>query len=497
MTSLNSVTSASAGLLANIATNRTTTPVAATALQPTQAISSAATQVTLTGSTSTVAALDVVYTKPMALEPTRAWAVEAKDNVSALMARNRDRSGTGSLAEQWRGLGGALLSQIAATGTGYRQAVVDYVPAQGTERTQAMDSLAHSGVQNGAATVNLTIKTRSGQSVELKMAVNNGATGGNRGIQVEITSSGPLSDSERKALANLAEGFDETLEGLGQSGQLKLDVAKLTNYDSSAFASVDLTVKNPKADQALSGFSLRLGDAQKTLVYNGAAGEITLNLDTDMPFGLNTAVGAQQRQSAIDAHLLKFDAAAERGHADATLVELFKDAFSQLHSTPAGQPASSAGALLPALKRQVQPLLSGLADFQASFGGDFEKTNDRGAVNEIGRADYTLSQTTTARRTNTTGDVAVNQTQNEKLEAHYLRSRTGGMLDVSSGNYDIHKVNDHSTSTTLIESADNKLSRAVKDTEQHQLKTLQKLVDNRVQEQTSTPLEKRSHEVLR
>ncbi len=495
MTSLNNVTIASSGLLTNPSGSRNT----ATALQSDSsalaenAAPSTSTQVTLGNMPAT--ALNAVYTKPAAVETTRAWATDTKDDISTLMARNRDRAPVGSLAEQWRGLGGALLSQLSTTGTGYRQAMVDYVTAQGTERTQAMDALAHSGVENGAATVSLKIKTRSGQNVELKILVNTGASGGNRGIQVEVTSSGKLSDSERKALADLAEGFDQALEGLGQSGKLKMDLSKLMDYDRSALASVDMNVKNPKADQALSTFSLHLGDDQKTLAFKGALGDIAMNVDNALPFGPG-ASSASQRQTAINAQLQKFDAAAGRSHADAKLVALFKDVFSQMHSAPADGATPQASALTPALTLQVQPLLSGLADFQASFGGDFEKTNDRGFINEIGRADYQLSQTTTVKHNSHTGDASITQTQSEKLDAHYLKARSNGMLDTGSGNYDIHKISDQSTSTTLIETAEKKLVRAVRDTEQHQLETRQKLVKFRVVEESSTPLEKRLQEVL-
>jgi len=514
---MTSISTVGSSLLAQMASNR-----AAASIQPSsapiQSVPAAtstslfstpqpSTLVTLSGTASGGEAIhnaitDVVYSKPQAVEEslfgsTRAWATNTQDDVSALMARNRDRASLGSLADQWRGLGGALLSKIAATGTGYKQSLVDYSISKGVERTQAMDDLAQSGVQNGAASVSLTVKTRSGQSVELKILVNSGVGGGNRGIQVEVTSSGTLSSAERKALADLAEGFDQALEGLGQPDKLKLDMSKLMEYDSSALASVDLTVKNPKDKQALSSFSLHLGTDQKTLAFKGAAGEVALNLDTDMPFGANALTSAQQRQAAIDAHLKNFDAAAERSHADDALLELFKDAFTQLHSTPSSQAAGKADALPPALTRQVQPLLSGLADFQASFSGDFEKTNDRGAVNEIGNVDYQLSQQTTLKHTSALGDASITQTQSEKLDARYLKSRSGLMLDTSSGNYDIHKINDSSSTTTSIETANKELISAVKSTEQQQLKTFEKLVNHRVEEQSSTPLKRHFAELLR
>lgn len=441
---------------------------------------------------------DVVYNKPKALDtrlnvPIRAWASKPQDAISALMVRNSGTDTAGSLAEQWRGLGGALLSRFATTDSSYRQALVDHAPPQGAdgvaaERTDALDTQALSGVESGAATVNLKVQTRSGQTVELKIAVNPGAEDGNgRGIQVELDSSGSLTSSEREALAKLAEGFDKVLEGLGQSDKLQLDLADLMDYDSSALASLDLTVQNPKAEQALSSFSLHLGTDKKTVALKGSAGEIDLNLDKGTPLG---PVNAQQRQSAITEHLRKFDAAADRGHADAALVALFKEAFTQLHATSPNESSSQGQALNPALLRQVQPLQSGLEDFQANFRGSSERTNDRGAVHEKGHADYEFSQKTTVKPAGRTGELSITQAQSEKLDAHYMRSRFGGMLDTSVGNYDIYKVRDSSTSMTQIETAKDKLGQATRSTEQHQLKSFEKLVNHRVKEQGSSPLDK-------
>jgi hypothetical protein len=60
----------------------------------------------------------------------------------------------------------------------------------------------------------------------------------------------------------------------------------------------------------------------------GAAGELAVNLESDAPVGAS----ASQRQAALDQHLKRFDVAAQRGRADAALVDMFKSAFSQLHA---------------------------------------------------------------------------------------------------------------------------------------------------------------------
>lgn len=436
-------------------------------------------------------AIDVVYTRPVpAGEPlfstARAWASPPQDDISALMSRNV-KTARGSLAEQWRGLGGAMLSRFASTPANYRQAMVDYMAPGVAGATGALGTQALSGVQDGAAKVSLKIQTRSGETVELTLLVNTGAGGGNRGLQVEITSSGTLSATERDALAKLADGFDQALEGLGQPGRPRLDLSGLMGYDSSVLSRVDLSVQNPIPSQALSAFTLRLDGSQKSVAIAGESGEIALDLDLATPMG---ATSAQQREAAIAQHLQQFDAAAQRSHADAALVALFKDAFTQLHATPPGQAVPQADALSRTLGKQVQPVLSGLMDFEARFGGDFEKTNDRGAVDEIGRADYQLSQKTTMRRHGLTDAVSFSQTQTEQLEAYYLQSRHGGMLDTSQGNYDLTKIKDRNTTTTLIETAQDMLTSAVKHTQQQQLLTWNKLVNHRVEEQRETPRNK-------
>lgn len=453
------------------------------------------TQVTLDGP----AVAKVVYAKPKSVEepqfmPTRTWASPQQDVISTLMARN---GSAGSLADRWGGLGGALLLRFAATPSDYRQTMVDDSAPHAAgvavvDRTSALDTQALNGAPDETAKVSLKIQTRSGQTVALKIAVSDHE--GRSSLQVEIGSSGPLSSTELEALAQLAEGLDKVLDGLGQSDALKLDLAKLMDYDSSALSSVDLTVTNPKPSQALSTFALHLGVDRKTLALAGEAGEIALNLDMNTPVG---RVNAQQRQSAVQQHLQQFDAAAQRSHADATLVALFKNAFTQLHAQPPSQAASRAEVLSPALERQVQPLLSGLVDFEGSFSGDFERTNPSGAVTEVGRADYQLSQKTRVRQIGGTGDMLIAQTQSEKLDAHSMASRHGGMLDTRTGNYDLNKIQDRNTITTLIETAKGVLTRAMKKTDQHQRHTYEKLADHRVEERRDTPLNNNTLERLR
>lgn len=454
-------------------------------------------------SLSTSAADAVVYARPKApdvavLIGKRAWATQPQDEISTLMARNSDRGTSGGLASQWRGLGGALLSRLAATGADYQQTLANEVSPEDAASTAAsgaetVDAALLSGVQDDAAKVSLRIRTRSGQTVELSLMANDGAGEGRSGLKVGIQASGPLSSSERQALADLAEGFDKVLEGLGQPDQAKLDLSGLLAYDSSVLGSVDLAVKNPRAGQPLSSFELHLGADRKSIQFKGAVGELALNVDAAAPAG---AAGAQQRQSAIDEHLRRFDAAAERSHADSRLVGLFKDAFTQLHATATNTPGAPFAALRQTLATQIQPFLSGLADFDASFHGKFERMGARGNVVEAGEARYQASQKTSVRPTRGAEDLSITQEQRETLTAQYLRSRADATLDTSSGYYDAVDIQDSRVVTTALSTLHGELDRGDRQTEEHRLYTLKRLVNHRVDTESRTPVDKLLQEQL-
>lgn len=437
-------------------------------------------------SLDTMIAVDVVYTKPAPLTQRQAWTSQSRDEVSSLMAVNSARSSAEGLAGRWRGLGSALLNQFAATGTDYRQTLVNYQAAETPGvSAQSLDAAALDSFSGKAAKASLKVQTRSGQTVEFTIAVDNSP--GRNGLQVEIKSSGPLSSSERNALAKLAQGFDKALEGLGQADKPKMDLANLMNFDTSVLKSVDLAVKNPQASEPLSSFKLHLGAEQKSIEFKGLLGETALSVDGQTPMG---AVDSRQRQSAIDGLLRQFDAAAQRSHADSQLVGMFKDAFSQLHASTAGSTSSVVTPERQEAASRIQPLLSGLADFEASFSGDFERTGRYGGVIEKGNVDYRLSQQTEVTQTAGAEDLRAEQTQEEQLQGQYMQSRGGVMLDLASGNYDVFTVEDRTRTSTKVETVKGKLSEATRQTEQQLLQTMKKMVNFRPEEERSTPRNK-------
>ncbi|CAB5699899.1 Uncharacterised protein [Delftia tsuruhatensis] len=447
------------------------------------------TQVTLGQSVDASA----IYARPQPVDMgqfrlSRTWASQDRGDVSTLMARNLALGPSASLADRWRGLGGALLSRIAAGQTDFRQAIAEYQEPTQTDAVaggadpQALDKVALGGVSEGAATVSLKIRTQSGQSVELRIATNDGSQeGSSSGLRVEVTSSGTLSQAESAAIGRLADGLDEALEALGQRGKPRLELGKLMDFDRGVLAGLDLDIQNPKPSQPLSSFSLHVGADGKSVAMKGAAGELAVNLESEAPVG----VSASQRQAALDQHLQRFDAAAQRGRADEALVDLFKSAFTQLHSAQAPE-AAQRMAVLSGLERSVQSLQSGLADFQASFSGDFEKTNRFGAVTEAGRAEYQVGQKTSRQARGTAGET-IAQVMTESLDAYSKKARHSGMLDPLSGNYDLIKVKDSSSITTLIETGMNQIASARRDTQESRLHTWEQLEKHRVQQRRETP----------
>lgn len=413
-----------------------------------------------------------VYTMPASSGP--AWATEPRDAISARMESNRS---LGSLDGQWGKLGGMLLAHVSGGGASYRQTLLSRPDA-----TRDLD-IQMEGVRFGAATASLEITTRSGQKVQLLIAVNSSPQG-NPGLHVQIESSGPLNAAERKALASLSEGLDRALSGLGQEGSPKIDLSGLMDYDRKAFASLDLSVGVPEGSNTrLQALHLRLDDKRQSLELKTATGgNVAIHLN---PATTLVSANPAQRQDALNQHLQNINAAAQRSRADADLVALFTSSFMQMH----GMPASAVQTLMPAaLGQQVAPLLSGLADFEASFSGDFQRTNRWGVLTEQGHTDYRIGQRTDSRYRADTGSLVLEQTVHTALDGHIAKALLPeGALDMPNGNYELHTLQDRQTTRTRIAAEDDVLTQAVQMHDAQQSLTVQRFVENRLQEQYQRP----------
>jgi hypothetical protein len=426
--------------------------------------------------------------------PARFWSAAHDNAVGELMLRNSGPGET-TLADRWRGLGGALLQQLAATGTGTTQTLAEVMPAAADDAAAVegapdpvaaaaeLEAQALSDVATNAVTVRLTVTTRSGRSVDLEIAVNDGMHGGTRGLKVEVGSSGALSDAERDALAALAGALDPALEGLGQAVP-QVDLSRLSEFDGAGeLAGLELAIENPNMHVgrgALRSFSLQLDGERKALSLKRTDSEMSLSV-------ANSAAGAvdgAQRRSAIDRMLAQIDAAAERSHADAVTTGLFKDAFRQLQAPP---PEAAAAAPERDLASQVQALQSGLADFEARFSGRSEKTNRLGGLIEQATTDYRIGQATASVAQPATGGQSVKQVQTEASDAQIQKTRTL-LLDVSSGNYDETNIQDRKTVTTLIDTSRTAVVRALRKTEEQRLLAFTSLERQRAVEHRESPL---------
>jgi hypothetical protein len=153
-------------------------------------------------------------------------------------------------------------------------------------------------------------------------------------------------------------------------------------------------------------------------------------------------------------------------------------------------------ALSDPLRSQVQSMQSGLADFKASFSADSQRTNRFGGVKEAGHAEYRIGQTTSSRANEATGGQSITQSQTEELTASYQKSRTY-LLDRAGGNYDATTVQDSRTVTTLIDTTRDSIARAMRKTDEHQLRTFTELENQRASSHQEWPQERSVVERLR
>lgn len=423
-----------------------------------------------------------VYDRPTG--PTRSWASAPGDAISSLMQRNA-ASGTGSLASQWRGLGGALLTRLAEQGGDYRQTLVQH--ASGVAASDALAS-----ARDSAVTLQLRIRTQSGTTVELSIAVNRGSGTVQNGLQVDMRSNGALSDAERQALGALAEGFDKALAGLGRADAPQLDLSGLLAYDDEQLSSLELTVRSPQADDPLRSFSLQANAREKRIDMQGSAGDVSLRLDAAAPLA---AAAEDVRQASIAQYLAQFDAAADRGHIGAELVAQLRQAFAQLHGAN-GDQAQPLDGTPSAVQKQVAPLLNGLADFELRIEGESRKTNQNGYLTEVSQARYAVAQQTSVQRTGATGDITVTQTRSAVLQAQVLRALGEAEIDLKGGNYHRTDIDDESRGKTTVATVQGRIVRADAEQADRQLLTYAKLLNHRAVQTHSEPRERHQREDL-
>lgn len=387
------------------------------------------------------------------------WANSSGDAISSIM--NNDYTSS-SLSGRFSGLGSALLNRFASTAGDYSQSV-SYGPPSGAG---AYSSLA----QLPQGKIDLTVKTKSGATVDIELDSENG------GLSVNIKTSGKLSDSERQAIANLANGFQNAIDGLTAQPP-SLDLSGLTQFDTSAIASVSFKEDITKDGNSNISASYTQDSASRILdVTTANNSTINLKVDTSNPALWGTS---KQRAAAVASLLKQFDAANARGNGDAALMSMFEDGFKQMNedygtsapdALPGGQDASS--------------LVTGLADYAASVH-DAPGTN-KAHPGETDTFDYDVSQRTSLDvapsdsshpSSSSTSDTAgITQRQSAELKANFHQVLTGaGVKPMATADtpssYEYTQIDDTAQSTVQLVAERGALISATLDQSTQQKKT--------------------------
>ncbi|WP_155442126.1 hypothetical protein [Pseudoduganella ginsengisoli] len=301
----------------------------------------------------------------------------------------------------------------------------------------------------------LDIVTRSGVKVDLTLASQDD------GMLYQISADAELSDSERTALARLADGFQAAIDGMAAADP-QIRIGALAQFDSKALQAVDFhaDVKQPAGTQSL---DFHADGKQRKVSIGGPAGNADVSVDTSKLASLGTK---EQQTKAIGNYLKQFDQAAERGHGDKKLMAMFKDAFSDMNRTAVREEERSTGLTLPAqwpLADEDHAALTGLADFSASIT-QAPKWNNPLRSAEKESFSYAVSQATSIDGPRV-DDRTVTQTQQAHLTAQFHTAvKKGGdvKLDVTpqSQTYEYHQIDDAADSNVELGYKDGHLFKA-------------------------------------
>ncbi|WP_394779911.1 hypothetical protein [Undibacterium sp.] len=421
------------------------------------------------------------------------WESKSGDPLSYLMAYNFSfQAPTG----RFTGLGSAMLDQIKDGVTNISQTVQQGV-AQGVSSTQANPYAGTDGTGGagaiisaqqpslhgvGANQVELNITTKSGVKVSLTLDSQD------NGLAIQMKADGPLSDSERSALANLSKGFQAAIDGIA-SDPPKIQLDGLTQFDPNVLASVDLHAAVQASGNVSQSVDFHADAAKRTVSLSGPSGEASISVDLSKP----ASWGSQAQQAKATASYLKqFDQASSRGHGDASLMAMFKDAFTEMNSNYGKlQPQS---ALLPSitLADQDHAMLTGLADFSASVTQTATSPNPMRA-GEKDSFSYQTSQSTSIKGADQSSR-EISQTQQSALQARYHESDTPDIplrltTAQESQNYNYYTINDTASSTMDMAYKKGILVTATLSQSASQSTRHQKYVMGHLKEDTTTPVQ--------
>jgi hypothetical protein len=347
------------------------------------------------------------------------WQMHSDDAVTMRIAR---QYGVEINTGRFSGLGAALVGQFASNGADYAQSVSVH-PTSGAASTA----------------FNLKITTASGKSVTFSLMGSEGE------LAVQASASDALDDSERAAVAELADGFQSAIDGM--AGQPpKLDLTALAGFDKGELASVDFSASAASDGGQPMTLALHADATSRSVKVASAAGTIDIGVDDASSAILGTGA---QRTAAMANYLDQVDKATARGHGDRALAAMFKDAFTELHATDNAAPGSTTYAS-PLLSKPEHAMLSGLADFHASFAQRAVASNPM-HPDEVDGFSYDVSQSTRVGAADTKNR-ELSQQRSSHLLASFHSPLNGGTLTTNPGsqNYLYTQIDDTSSSQADI-----------------------------------------------
>ncbi len=410
------------------------------------------------------------------------WETKASDPLSYLMAYNYAFQAP---TDRFAGLGAAMLDQFKGDGADFSQTV--QTVQQASAAAQATPYGGVGAVQQpslhgvGVNQITLSITTKSGVKVSLSLDSQE------NGLAIQMKSSGPLSDNERSALTKLSKGFQDAIDGIASSPP-KIDLDGLTQFDPNVLASVDLHSSMQTGTSENQSLNFHADAAKRTVGLSGLGGEANISVDLTKP----ASWGSQTQQAKATVNYLKqFDQAATRGHADPTLMGMFKDAFTEMNSNygPVLPPRMGA---LPSitLEDQDHSMLTGLADFSASVmqAKTFPNPMRPGEKDSFS---YQASQSTEIKGPDQ-ANRTISQTQQSSLQASYHQSNIPDVPLVlteaaASQNYSYYTINDTATSTMDMAYKKGILVKASLSQSSSQSTRVQKYEMGHLKDDTTTP----------
>jgi hypothetical protein len=365
------------------------------------ALSPSPTPATTFTPTPTTAGTPLTYDLPTAipLSPMAVWgSTNNSDPVSLVMGAN---VGGDALSARFTGLGAALLARFNTTSADFAQSVWIAPIGNGPVASQPAISAA----------VALDVTTVSGIKVELDIK-----NGGDGTLAVKVHGGANLSDAEKTALANLANGFQGALDGL-TAYPPGVALSGLIQIDPTVLSSIDLHVQLQSESAFPTTLDFQVDSAHRSIDLNmPIRGAVKINVNLS-----NTSmVGTQEQQNAaIHNYLqqLNQEEARDPGGEDTGLMQAFTDSFTQINSHYPSTLAPSFATGPSIHNDQDHAMLTGLADFQASVAQTPSAPNPY-KPDEVDRFTYQVSQQTTVSGHNN-ADRMITQQQSASLNASY------------------------------------------------------------------------------